>query len=272
MIKVSTVAAVKDYISCGRDDIELFNDGSVTIHGDVRLSDCSKTDNKIGIMIREIDGDFDCSFSSLASLEGCPQKIGGDFYCNETDITSLAGCSQWIGGDFYCSATHIANLIGGPTYVGENYVCRNNPRLTSLAGSPRKIYGVLDVSNTSIVNFDDGPDGIRDGLCAIHTKIVNLHGAPVEVGSMNISDNPNLTSLIGLPKTIIDDLHVSYGRNLGMLTLAQSKIGGFLSIYNVPSFKIIEIFKRYNGHNDYRAIVACAAELISAGYGANAKF
>ena len=66
---------------------------------------------------------------------------------------------------------------------------------------------MLDVSNTSIVNFDDGPDGIRDGLCAIHTKIVNLHGAPVEVGSMNISDNPNLTSLIGLPKTIIDDLH-----------------------------------------------------------------
>jgi len=32
------------------------------------------------LKIKEVTGDFDCSFTNLVSLEGAPEKVGGSFF------------------------------------------------------------------------------------------------------------------------------------------------------------------------------------------------
>ena len=33
-----------------------------------------------------VEGNFDCSYNSLTSLEGAPEKVGGDFYCSNNAV------------------------------------------------------------------------------------------------------------------------------------------------------------------------------------------
>ena len=53
------------------------------------------------IKFGKINGDFNCSYNNLTSLEGCPKEVGGNFYCHYSNLTSLEGRPKEVGGFFY---------------------------------------------------------------------------------------------------------------------------------------------------------------------------
>ncbi len=71
----------------------------------------------------EIKGSFNCSNTSITSLEGCPREVGKDFDCSYTSITSLEGCPEIIGDGFYCNNTKITSLKGSLKEVRGNFYC-----------------------------------------------------------------------------------------------------------------------------------------------------
>jgi len=50
------------------------------INGDVSLKNC----NSLLFLknLKEVNGEFNCGYSDLSSLEGCPKNINGDFWCS----------------------------------------------------------------------------------------------------------------------------------------------------------------------------------------------
>ena len=85
-------------------------------------------------------GNFDCSRTSITSLEGAPREVGGDFWCSNTKITSLEGCPREVGGDVFCNHTYITSLEGAPREVGGD-VFYNHTYITSLEHAPREVGG-----------------------------------------------------------------------------------------------------------------------------------
>ena len=57
----------------------------------------------LGIKIKEVKGNFNCSHNELTSLEGSPEIVGVDFDCAYNDLTSLEGSPKIVKGDFYCN-------------------------------------------------------------------------------------------------------------------------------------------------------------------------
>ena len=57
---------------------------------------------RLSIIFGTVDGYFDCSYSNLISLKGCPRTVGGDFNCSHDNLTSLEGCPIKVDGDFDC--------------------------------------------------------------------------------------------------------------------------------------------------------------------------
>lgn len=53
------------------------------------------------IVIEEVNGNFDCSYNHLRSLEGSPKIITGYFNCSNNHLFSLKGMPKKIGKDFY---------------------------------------------------------------------------------------------------------------------------------------------------------------------------
>ena len=87
-----------------------------------------------------VNGDFDCSYNDLISLEGAPEVVDGRFNCYHTKITSLEGAPKVVGGDFDCRNTKITSLEGAPKVVGGDFNC-NGTKITSLEGAPEEIGG-----------------------------------------------------------------------------------------------------------------------------------
>jgi hypothetical protein len=79
---------------------EVHEDGSVSVHQNVRLNDKNLT--RIPFNFRSITGDFYCYNNNLTSLEGAPKEVGGDFYCYNNNLTSLEGAPEIIKGEFIC--------------------------------------------------------------------------------------------------------------------------------------------------------------------------
>jgi hypothetical protein len=97
---------------------------------DVRGSfDCSLQDlaDFKGVRFGEVTVSFDCSHTSLTSLEGAPQKVGGAFYCNHNQLTSLEGAPQKVWASFNCEHNGLVSLEGAPLSVGRYFYCSGNP-------------------------------------------------------------------------------------------------------------------------------------------------
>jgi hypothetical protein len=92
-----------------------------------------------------VEGDFYCSYNSLTSLEGAPEKVEGDFFCSYNSLTSLEGAPEKVEGDFYCNCNSLTSLKGAPKVVEGYFDCVNNP-LTSIEGLPKEIGASLYIS------------------------------------------------------------------------------------------------------------------------------
>ena len=106
-------------------EIEYHNDGSISVNGDVYVTDSSIT--HLPVKFRKVSGYFYCGHTNLTSLEGSPQKVGNYFDCTRTSIVNLKGGPKIVNGNFYCENTLITNLDGAPEYVGGTIYCSNTP-------------------------------------------------------------------------------------------------------------------------------------------------
>jgi hypothetical protein len=100
------------------DDLSIDVDGYVDLH--------DKGLTKLPLKFNKVNGDFNCTFNNLKSLEGAPKEVNGDFYCYKNDLTSLEGASKEVTGNFYCSNNQLYSFysltidVGGKFYYGEN--------------------------------------------------------------------------------------------------------------------------------------------------------
>ena len=116
----------------------------------------------------EINGDFDCSHTSITSLEGCPKVINGYFRCSTTSITSLENGPRLVNGYFDCSNTHIKTLEGCPQIINGAFFC-DDTKITSFEGGPREV-GYLNCSGCKLLK--------------------SLKGAPAEIKNISWSSFP----------------------------------------------------------------------------------
>ena len=70
-----------------------------------------------------VGGSFDCSESSITSLEGAPEYVDNAFNCCRCkNLTSLEGAPKKVGCSFYCyRCPKLESLEGALVYVGVNF-------------------------------------------------------------------------------------------------------------------------------------------------------
>lgn len=105
------------------------------IAGNVHLGPKTRRLNYEGMIV---EGDFDCSYTKIKSLNGSPAKVGGSFDCSNTAVFSLEGGPSWVGEDYDCSWTGIVSLAGAPSKVGGGFNI-DRPLITSLEGLQKVI-------------------------------------------------------------------------------------------------------------------------------------
>ena len=149
----------------------------------------------------EINGPFNCSYTPITSLEGCPKVVNSHFSCSYTDITSLEGCPEIVDGGFLCNNTKITSLEGAPREVGGSFYC-NNTKITSLEGAPEIVNGDFDCSKTNITSLEGSPREVGGGFWCNYTNITSLEGCPKKVGGSFRCNYTNITSLKGAPAKI----------------------------------------------------------------------
>ena len=200
---------------------------------------------------QEIGGDFRCAFNKLTSLEGAPQKVVGDFYCNDNRLISLEGAPQKTGRGFHCNDNLLTTLAGAPKDVNEGFGCQNN-QLTTLEGAPQEIGGSFLCSHNKLATLKGAPQKVAGDFSCRENELISLEGAPQEVGGdFYCGSNPNLTSLLVLPKMpenkqiyCDDELKEKY-KNDGLLNLvvyykdviASAKYQSELSAYKIRQRK-----------------------------------
>jgi hypothetical protein len=185
------------------------------------------------------------TFSQLPVQFG---HVTGDFWCEFKDLTTLMGAPDHVGGSFRCEGNDLTTLEGAPTHVGGRFKCSTN-KLVSLKGGPKTVLGTFD--------------------CEANL-LTNLIGAPEHVGQdFACPDNP-LKSLQGAPDQINDQMILEYSPGLPVLRTLVAKRGCLL--LNAPA-EIRHILNdvKFKGQGKAAAI-ACAAELVRAGFKGNARW
>ena len=134
----------------------------------------------------EINGYFNCAYTKITSLEGCPKIINNHFNCSNTNITSLEGGPREVEGSFSCAFTDITSLKGCQEINKGNFYC-DNTKITSLEGAPKEIGGDFWCSRTNITSLEGCPKKVGGDFWCSNTKITSLKGAPAKIGVIEYS-------------------------------------------------------------------------------------
>lgn len=146
---------------------------------------------------------------------------------------------------FGCSESRLETLAGAPHTVGKEFTCSKN-KLTSLEGAPKSVGG---------------------GFWCAHNHLTNLVGAPDHVGgSLQCNGNP-LKSLDGIPTFLKGQIWLDYDVHLPLLRLLETTA----FVLSFAPDQVKNILNKYTGQGKPGALKA-AAELVRAGYNANAKW
>lgn len=201
--------------------------------GDVNLSKMNLKTLKFFDKPWIVEGDFECSFNQLTTLEGAPRKVGGNFggnnsllktlkgapqqvggnfTCAFNQLTTLEGAPQKVGGDFYCMNAKLTTLEGAPQEVGGGFYCQNN-QLQTLKGAPRKVGGDFYCSENQLTTLEGAPQRVVWGFDCDRNQLTTLEGAPQEVEGLYCSRN-QLTTLKGAPQKVRGDFYCKNNPNL----------------------------------------------------------
>ena len=152
----------------------------------------------------DVDGDVcfnDSYFSELPIKFG---TVNGDFECDFTKLKTLKGCPHTVNGNFTCQENKIINLEGGPVKVMGRYDCSHNYNLVSLKGSPEFVGTEFSCSlDEALTNLKDGPLNAKSYNYSMCRRLKSLEGSPEVVNDkFDISYCFNLKSYKGGPKVI----------------------------------------------------------------------
>lgn len=150
---------IKDYI--------INSDGTIDANQSVTFSNLNIV--KMPFKFGKINGNFDCSYNRIKSLEGCPKEVTGNFYCNGNQLASLKYCPIKIGKNFSCAKNSLETLEFGPEEVGGNFDCRQN-QLISLKHCPVEIGGNLECVLNKLTKLDT-ISNIEGDIHCWHNKI-----------------------------------------------------------------------------------------------------
>jgi len=101
------------------DDLSIGVDGGVYLHN-LKLE-------YLPLKFNYVNGNFDCGYNELKTLEGSPQTVSGNFSCYSNELKSLEGGLQTVGGDFDCYRNELKDLehfpeVSGDIDIGHNTV------------------------------------------------------------------------------------------------------------------------------------------------------
>jgi hypothetical protein len=219
-----------------------------------------------------VRGDLLLTRLGLTSLLGCPKYVSGKFDCSNNELKTLEGGPQEVGAYFTCDFNKLETLEGGPIKVGSDYSCCNN-KLISLKGAPRVVDGDFYCSNNKLTSLKGCPRIIGGGFyCEKNKLLTSLEGGPRYVGDH--VDFHGCTNLISL-----QNVHLHFPKVDGKFYLGKTghktSVLGFLLIQQLEGVVLdnlgaAAILNKYIETRN-RDLLACALELVDAGYEDEAK-
>jgi hypothetical protein len=238
-------------------------------------------------------GDFNCSDNNLTSLEGVPQKVERHFVCSNNKLKNLFGAPQKVSGCFDCSNNNLKTLKGGPQEVGTFFACDYN-KLETLEGGPIKVGHIYACNDNKLISLKGAPRVVKNDFYCDGNKLTSLEGCPQHIsGDFYCEKNRLLTSLEGGPRYVGGDVYFEGCTNLISLqnihlhfpkvrgnfyfekTGRKTSVLGLLLIQQLKGVvfndsKVAAILNKYIETRN-RDLLACALELINAGYEDEAK-
>lgn len=149
------------------------------------------------------EGNFDCSWNELTSLEGCPEKVEGGFRCSRNKLTSLKGCPKEIKGDFDCSFNQLTSLEYCPEKIKGNFDCFR-VHLTSLEGCPKEIKGHFYCSQNQLTSLEGCPKKVEGKFsCSGNFFLVDISDLPSKCESIYIRNCPRIAKFPNQIKNIL---------------------------------------------------------------------
>ena len=127
------------------------------------------------------------------------------------------------------------------------------------------VSGLFDCSNCALTTLRGAPKIVGSGFYCRMETLLDLQYGPETVGGNYDTD---VESLSYLPKSVIYFI-CTYCPNLNVLPLLHLKCD-YMLVELDPMHSINKILRKYAGTGP-KGILACAVELISAGYSSNAK-
>jgi hypothetical protein len=280
-----------------RGDLSLTGLGLTSLLGCPRYVsgefDCSNNELKTLEGAPQEVGSFDCSHNKLFSLEGGPQKVKKNFNCCGNKLKTLIGAPQKIGRGFDCTNNNIQTLKGGPQEVGAYFICDFN-KLETLEGGPIKVGAAYSCSNNKLISLKGAPHVVDGDFYCSKNQLTSLEGCPRIIGgSFHCEKNKLLTTLEGGPRYVGDDVdfhgctnlislqnvHLHFPKVDGKFYLDKTghkaSVLGLLLIQQLEgvaldNLEAAAILNKYIETRN-RDLLACAMELISAGYEDEAK-
>ena len=111
---------------------------------------------------------------NVFSLKGCPDRIKGDCDLSDNNFKNLYYSPQVIFGDLIIKdCNKLESLEGFPKVVGGDIKLIGNEYLFDLKGISEEINGNLDLSNTPIIYFENGPEVIHGDLI-INVELLSI--------------------------------------------------------------------------------------------------
>jgi len=153
-----------------------------------------------------------------------------------------------VSGHFWCHDKQLTSLVNAPTHVGVDFWCHNN-QLTSLKHAPTHVGFNFLCSDNPLTTLEHAPAYVgRNFVCGGSNTLTNLEHAPA-------------------PAQVKGTVYYTWNEETPLLRLLVYKR---LVIEKSPK-RVKEIMKQYKGKGKAAAL-ACAAELLRAGFKENARW
>lgn len=197
----------------------------------------SGPDNFLGICFGEVKGDFTFSQGKLKNLKGAPISIEGEFNCSFNELTTLEGGPKFVDSGVYdCYNNKLVNLDFLP-----------NNKLSYLDAADNLLKNVSNIGKF----LHDG--WFREGL-TLNLSNNLLEEIPTTTNVENyFLKNNNLTSLKNLPRLVSHlyiegnpiDFRTGKGKEIGVINLGNGdKIKSLEGIEGILCYKIT--FRNYS--------------------------
>ena len=183
-----------------------------------------------------VDGEFDCSYCLIETLEGAPEEVYGSINCSGCKkLISLKGAPESVQS-FDCSGTSIKSLDYAPLRTMEFY-CSNCDKLEDISW---------------IYNHGGYVDG--QFQCCNNKKLKSISHLPeknaYEGYVIDLSNNINLRSLDGCPDAAVA-LNLAGCKSLKDLQYIPQRISFYLNLSNCKGLKNLDYVSFYNNIDIY---------------------